>query len=80
MPDGDSEVQAAIETIQQAVGLEEQTMAYPLKYRYGDDLVKKLAAAIEVKMDRKIPSGCVAGGAVFRVAFRVASLDFSLIF
>ena len=46
VPDGDSEVQAAIETIQQAAGLEEQTMAYLLKYRYGDDLVKKLAAAI----------------------------------
>nr|WP_300183046.1 hypothetical protein [uncultured Agathobaculum sp.] len=38
---------AAIETIQQAAGLEEQTMAYLLKYRYGDDLVKKLAAAID---------------------------------
>ena len=47
VPDGDSEVQAAIETIQQAAGLEEQTMAYLLKYRYGDDLVKKLAAAID---------------------------------
>lgn len=45
--DEDSEVQAAIETIQQAAGLEEQTMEYLLKYRYGDDLVKKLAAAID---------------------------------
>ena len=38
---------AAIETIQQAAGLEEQTMAYLLKYRYGDDLTKKMAAAID---------------------------------
>lgn len=37
----------AIETIQQAAGLEEQMMAYLLKYRYGDDLVEKLAAAID---------------------------------
>ena len=28
-------------------GLEEQTMAYLLKYRYGDDLVKKLADAVK---------------------------------
>ena len=47
VPDGDSEVQAAIDTIQQATGLEDQTMAYLLKYRYGDDLLKKLAAAID---------------------------------
>lgn len=47
VPDNDSEVRAAIETIQQAAGLEEQTMEYLLKYRYGDDLVKKLAAAID---------------------------------
>ena len=38
---------AAIETIQRAAGLEEQTMAYLLKYRYGDDLTKKMAAAID---------------------------------
>lgn len=38
---------AAIETIQRAAGLEEQTMEYLLKYRYGDDLVKKLAVAID---------------------------------
>lgn len=47
VPDGDSEVQAAIAKVQAATGLEEQTMEYLLKYRYGDDLVKKLAAAME---------------------------------
>ena len=44
VPDGDSEVQAAIKAVQAAYGLEESTMEYLLKYRYGDDLVKKLAA------------------------------------
>lgn len=47
VPDGDSEVQAAIAKVQAATGLEEQTMEYLLKYRYGDDLVKKLAAAVD---------------------------------
>ena len=47
VPDGDSEVQAAIAKVQAATGMEEQTMEYLLKYRYGDDLVKKLAAAID---------------------------------
>lgn len=41
------EVQAAIDKIQEACGLEEQTMEYLLRYRYGDDLVKKIAAAVE---------------------------------
>ena len=40
------EVQAAIEKVQSACGLEEQTIEYLLKYRYGDDLVKKLAASV----------------------------------
>lgn len=47
VPDGDSEAQAAIAKVQAATGLEEQTIEYLLKYRYGDDLVKKLAAAID---------------------------------
>ena len=45
--DADSEVQAAVKVVQAACGLEESTMAYLLKYRYGDDLVKKLAAAVK---------------------------------
>ena len=40
------EVQAAAGKIQEACGLEEQTMEYLLRYRYGDDLVKKIAATI----------------------------------
>lgn len=40
------EVQAAIEKVQSACGLEDQTIEYLLKYRYGDDLVKKLAASV----------------------------------
>ena len=46
VPDGDSEVQAAIAKVQASTGLEEQTMEYLLRYRYGDDLVKKLAASV----------------------------------
>ena len=45
--DADSEVQAAVKALQAACGLEESTMEYLLKYRYGDDLVKKLAAAVK---------------------------------
>lgn len=71
---------AAIETIQQAAGLEEQTMEYLLKYRCGDDLVKKLAAAIDKKNGQKEPLRLCVGGAVFRVVYRVACLNFSLIF
>lgn len=40
------EVQAAIDKIQEACGLTEQTMEYLLRYRYGDDLVKKIAARL----------------------------------
>ena len=47
VPDGDSEVQAAIAKVQASTGLEEQTMEYLLRYRYGDELVRKLAAAID---------------------------------
>ena len=45
--DASAEVQAAIDKIQEACGLEEQTIKYLLRYRYGDDLVKKIAAAVE---------------------------------
>ena len=46
VPVGDEAVQTAVDAVQAAAGLEERTMEYLLKYRYGDDLVKKLAAAV----------------------------------
>lgn len=42
----EEDVQRAIEKIQAAAGLEESTMAYLLHYKYGDDLIRKIAAAI----------------------------------
>ena len=46
VPDGTAEVQAAIDTVQEAAGLEEQTIEYLLRYQYGEQLVKKLAKAM----------------------------------
>ena len=43
----DPEVQAAIEKIQTKAGLEEKTIEYLLAYKYGEQLVKKLAAAMK---------------------------------
>lgn len=43
----DDDVQRAIEKVQAAAGLEESTMAYLLHYKYGDDLIKKLAKAVQ---------------------------------
>ena len=43
----DPEVQAAIEKIQTKTGLEEKTIEYLLAYKYGEQLVKKLAEAME---------------------------------
>ena len=43
----DAEVQAAIEKIQTKAGLEEKTIEYLLRYQWGEDLVKKLAKAME---------------------------------
>ena len=43
----DEETQAALDKVQAACGLEEQTMVYLLKYQYGGDLLRKLAAAVE---------------------------------
>lgn len=43
----DQETQDALEKVQRAAGLEGETMAYLMQYRYGDDLVKKLAAAVK---------------------------------
>ena len=47
VPDGDEAVQDAIDTLQETCGLEEQTIAYMRKYKYGDELVTKLAAAMK---------------------------------
>lgn len=43
----DQETQQALEAVQRAAGLTAETMAYLMQYRYGDDLVKKLAAAVK---------------------------------
>lgn len=43
----DEETMAAIDKVQAACGLEEQTMVYLLRYQYGGDLLRKLAAAIQ---------------------------------
>ena len=47
VPAGDEAVQTAIDAVQAAAGLEEQTMVYLLRYRYGDELVTKLANAMK---------------------------------
>ena len=47
VPDGTAEVQTAIDTVQEVAGLEEQTIEYLLRYQYGEQLVKKLAEAME---------------------------------
>lgn len=43
----DEETQQALEAVQHAAGLTAETMVYLMQYRYGDDLVKKLAAAVK---------------------------------
>lgn len=47
VPDGDEDVQAAVDTLQESAGLERQTIEYLLRYQWGEDLVKKLAAAVK---------------------------------
>ena len=47
VPDGDEAVQAAVDTLQESAGLEEQTIEYLLRYQYGEQLVKKLAEAMQ---------------------------------
>lgn len=47
VPDGDDAVQAAVDTLQESAGLEKQTIEYLLRYQWGEDLVKKLAAAVK---------------------------------
>lgn len=46
VPDCDSAVQADIDKLQTVCGLEEQTIEYLLRYKYGDDLIQKIAAAL----------------------------------
>ena len=43
----DEETQQALEAVQRAAGLTAETMVYLMQYRYGDDRVKKLAAAVK---------------------------------
>ena len=40
-------VQNVVDTVQEAAGLEEQTFEYLLRYQYGEQLVKKLAKAMQ---------------------------------
>ena len=47
VPDGTAEVQEAIDTVQEYAGLEEQTIDYLLRYQYGEELIKKIAAHIK---------------------------------
>lgn len=47
VPDSDEAVQAAVDTLQESAGLEKQTIEYLLRYQWGEDLVKKLAAAVK---------------------------------
>lgn len=47
VPDGDEAVQAAVDTLQESAGLEKQTIEYLLRYQYGEQLIEKLAEAIE---------------------------------
>ena len=47
VPDGTAEVQEAIDTVEEYAGLEEQTIDYLLRYQYGEELIKKIAAHIK---------------------------------
>ena len=47
VPETDPEVQAAITKVQQKAGLAAETMQYLLAYKYGAELVTKLAAAMK---------------------------------
>lgn len=47
VPEGDEAVQAAVDTLQESAGLEKQTIEYLLRYQYGEQLIEKLAEAIE---------------------------------
>lgn len=47
VPDGDETVQQAVDMLQESAGLESKTIDYLLRYQWGEDLVKKLAEAME---------------------------------
>lgn len=47
VPDGDEATQSAVDTLQESAGLEAKTIEYLLRYQWGEDLVKKLAAAMQ---------------------------------
>ncbi len=47
VPDGTPDVQEAVDTVQEVLGLEDQTIEYLRRYQYGDELVKKIAAHIK---------------------------------
>ncbi len=47
VPDGTPDVQEAVDTVQEVAGLEEKTIEYLLRYQCGEQLVKKLAAAMQ---------------------------------
>ena len=47
VPDGTPDVQEAVDTVQEALGLENQTPEYLRRYQYGDELVKKIAKAVK---------------------------------
>lgn len=46
IPTSDKSVNDAVDVLQEKCGLEDQTIEYLKKYKYGDDLIKKLAKAI----------------------------------
>ena len=47
VPDGTPDVQEAVDTVQEALGIENQTLEYLRRYRFGDELIKKIAAHIK---------------------------------
>ena len=47
VPDGTPDVQEAIDTVQEVLGFEKQTIEYLRRYQYGDELIKKIATRIK---------------------------------
>lgn len=47
VPDCTAEVQEAVDILRENVGLENQTIEYLRRYRFGDELIKKIAAHIK---------------------------------
>ncbi len=52
VPDGTPDVQAAIDTVQEAAGLEEHHQ-YLLRYQYGEQLIRKLAEGLTKRKRRQ---------------------------